>query len=71
MTIVKEDMGAILRDGVITHEEVRERLTHPEKTSAGRLRSWTRDEDIALAWAVYRNQSTADVLREIGRSTIR
>lgn len=42
-----------------------------EKTSAGRLRSWIRDEDIALAWAVYRNQSTADVLREIGRSTIR
>ena len=42
-----------------------------EKTSAGRPRSWTRDEDIALAWAVYRNQSMAGVLREIGRSATR
>ena len=68
MTIVKEDMGAILRDGAITHEEVRERLTHPEKTSVGRPRSWTRDEDIALAWAVYRNQTSVDLERSLNRS---
>ncbi|WP_158092929.1 hypothetical protein [Acetobacter sp. DsW_059] len=42
-----------------------------EKTSAGRPRSWTRNEDIALAWSIYRNQSMAGVLREIGRSATR
>lgn len=39
-----------------------------EKTSAGRPRSWTRDEDIALAWAVYRNQASVDLEQSLNRS---